>query len=205
MSDERLREAERRWKESGSVEDEARYLLERVRAGTLTQERLELAAYCGHHAATGVTTVSAPVGVSARQWIGLMPQAGRIRAAVIAARAVLPKAAALTDPAEAACAAAHDWITSPTSAKRVSALEASARAESIARHSSNMPDAEVLGAMAAALAARAAGVSEESEGTKACQSAVQCAANALAGRYDADALTLRSIVGPAIVGWALRE
>lgn len=47
MSDERLRNLERRWKETGSVEDEAAFLLERVRAGDLTQERLELAAYCG--------------------------------------------------------------------------------------------------------------------------------------------------------------
>ena len=47
MSDNKLRELERRWKETGSVEDEAAYLLERVRAGELTQERLELAAYCG--------------------------------------------------------------------------------------------------------------------------------------------------------------
>ena len=50
VSDERLRELERRWKETGSVEDEAAFLLERVRVGELTQERLELAAYCGHPA-----------------------------------------------------------------------------------------------------------------------------------------------------------
>lgn len=50
MSDERLRELERRWKETDSVEDEAAYLLERVRIGELTQERLELAAYCGQEA-----------------------------------------------------------------------------------------------------------------------------------------------------------
>ena len=48
MSDTRLRELERRWKETGSPDDEAAYLLERVRVGDLTQERLELAAYCGH-------------------------------------------------------------------------------------------------------------------------------------------------------------
>jgi hypothetical protein len=36
MSDERLRELERRWKETGSVEDEAKYLAERVRVGDLT-------------------------------------------------------------------------------------------------------------------------------------------------------------------------
>lgn len=51
MSDERLREAERRWRETGAVEDEARYLLERVRAGDLAPERLELAARCGHRSA----------------------------------------------------------------------------------------------------------------------------------------------------------
>lgn len=47
MSDERLRQLERRWKETGSAEDEAVFLLARVRAGELTRERLELAAFCG--------------------------------------------------------------------------------------------------------------------------------------------------------------
>lgn len=51
MSDQRLRDLERRWREGGSVEDEAAYLRERVRVGDLTHERLELAAYCGRAAA----------------------------------------------------------------------------------------------------------------------------------------------------------
>jgi len=51
MSDAKLRELERRWKESGAVEDEAAYLLERVRVGDLEREKLELAAYCDHPAA----------------------------------------------------------------------------------------------------------------------------------------------------------
>jgi hypothetical protein len=51
MSDERLRELERRWKETGSVDDEAKYLAERVRVGDLEKEMLELAAYCGHQGA----------------------------------------------------------------------------------------------------------------------------------------------------------
>jgi hypothetical protein len=50
MTDVRLRDAERRAL-SGSVEDQARALTERLRAGTLTRERLELAAYVGHEAA----------------------------------------------------------------------------------------------------------------------------------------------------------
>lgn len=68
MSDERLRQAERSFRETGSVEDEARYLLERVRAGTLTRERLELAAYCGHEAsklaAGGPSATSEPVKIT---------------------------------------------------------------------------------------------------------------------------------------------
>lgn len=55
MSDEHLRELERRWKETGTVEDEAAWLKERVRVGDLTQERLELAAYLGHEAAQDIT------------------------------------------------------------------------------------------------------------------------------------------------------
>ena len=48
MTDAHLRGLERRWMETGSVEDEACYLLARVRAGELTEERLRLAAYLGH-------------------------------------------------------------------------------------------------------------------------------------------------------------
>ena len=48
MADAKLRDLERRWKETGSPDDEAAYLLERVRVGDLSRERLELAAYCGH-------------------------------------------------------------------------------------------------------------------------------------------------------------
>lgn len=51
MSDGRLRELERRWAETGSSEDEAELLRERVRVGALTLARLELAALLGHPAA----------------------------------------------------------------------------------------------------------------------------------------------------------
>jgi hypothetical protein len=50
VSDSRLRDLERRWKETGAAEDEAAFLLERLRVGDLTAERLELAAHCGHPA-----------------------------------------------------------------------------------------------------------------------------------------------------------
>jgi len=51
MSDERLRELERRWKETASPSDEAAYLSERVRVGDLAVSNLELAANLGHRGA----------------------------------------------------------------------------------------------------------------------------------------------------------
>ena len=70
MSDARLRELERRWKETGSADDEGAYLLERVRVGDLTRERLELAAYCGHEGARrAVGDVSECPGEPAH-WLG---------------------------------------------------------------------------------------------------------------------------------------
>lgn len=51
MSDARLRDAERRWRDTGAVEDEADYLRERLRAGDLAQTALELAAECGYEPA----------------------------------------------------------------------------------------------------------------------------------------------------------
>lgn len=58
MSDAKLRDLERRWKETGTCEDEAAYSTERVRVGDLTRERLELAAYCGHEGARSASGVA---------------------------------------------------------------------------------------------------------------------------------------------------
>ncbi|MBL4846152.1 MAG: hypothetical protein JKY65_11545 [Planctomycetes bacterium] len=60
MGDADLRELERRWRETGSVEDEAAWLLERVRVGDLERGMLELAAYFGHRAARAVLQDDAP-------------------------------------------------------------------------------------------------------------------------------------------------
>jgi hypothetical protein len=51
VSDPRLRDCERRWRESGAVTDEAALLNQRVRVGDLARERLELAAFVGGSAA----------------------------------------------------------------------------------------------------------------------------------------------------------
>lgn len=59
LSDQTLRELERRFRASGSLEDEAAWLRVRVKAGQLEQSRLRLAAYCGHHAASSALGASA--------------------------------------------------------------------------------------------------------------------------------------------------
>lgn len=60
MSDDHLRAAERRWRETGSLEDEAAWLTLRLRSGALPLEVLELAAYADHPAACAVLAKEAP-------------------------------------------------------------------------------------------------------------------------------------------------
>lgn len=60
MTDSHLRELERRFRASGSAEDEAAWLLERVRNGDVSQEDAELASYLGHEAACRVFGSSGP-------------------------------------------------------------------------------------------------------------------------------------------------
>lgn len=61
MSDAKLRELERRWRETSTVEDEAAYLMERVRTGELPYERLTLAAYLQHRASSIATPPQKPL------------------------------------------------------------------------------------------------------------------------------------------------
>ena len=49
--DEQTRELERRWHETGNVEDGAAFLRQRLRSGELPRERLELASKLGHPSA----------------------------------------------------------------------------------------------------------------------------------------------------------
>lgn len=78
MGEERHRDKRRRSEATRATEDEAAYLLARVRAGELTQERLELAAYGGDQAsrlALGKTAPEHPEGVEA--WIEGLARWGR--------------------------------------------------------------------------------------------------------------------------------
>lgn len=70
MSDQELRELERRWKSTGSTDDEAAFLLERVRTGELWPERLELASYMAHAAAVVALGNRAPkVPANEGEWL----------------------------------------------------------------------------------------------------------------------------------------
>jgi len=93
VTDSKLRELERRWKETGSVEDEARYLLERVRVGDLEREKLELAAYCGHEGAQSAVVHSPSPARSVDDWVSGLRRWGHhafAQVAHVAAEAVLP-------------------------------------------------------------------------------------------------------------------
>lgn len=87
MSDQRLRALERKYRESGTVEDEAAYLRERVRVGDLTLERLELAAYCGHEGARRAAQSREQPATRARDILSAMEIHGREAVVCLAAAA----------------------------------------------------------------------------------------------------------------------
>jgi hypothetical protein len=71
VSDTTLRELERQFRSSGSVEDETAWLRERVRVGEVSQQKLELAAYFGHPAALEISDVPvAEVGEHSAGYLG---------------------------------------------------------------------------------------------------------------------------------------
>jgi len=83
MADDRLRQLERRFRESGAVEDEAAWLRARVRAGELPEERLRLAARMGQAAAAAALGV--PCGELGWRWAASSPEADlRVRCAAAA-------------------------------------------------------------------------------------------------------------------------
>jgi hypothetical protein len=125
VSDERLRELERRFRASGSVEDEAAWLRARVQAGELEQSKLELAAYCDQPAAVlvlGEVPPQPPPGQhysELERWASKLEDCSRriaVRAAIAGARLVLeqnPLPAPLVRASSRAIRAAEAWCLSP--------------------------------------------------------------------------------------------
>jgi hypothetical protein len=72
VADQRLRDLERDAAGHGDPQAQARLLLERVRTGDLTEERLLLAAYCGHEASLCVARdlrAAVPVETELNEWV----------------------------------------------------------------------------------------------------------------------------------------
>jgi hypothetical protein len=104
----KLDELKRRWQRSGTVDDEAAYLLERVRAFDLPRERLEAAGLLGHPAAAKALKLSAieefdpwsdrvAMGSGpARAWVALH-LGEHLLAAIRAKPELFPSTAAATD------------------------------------------------------------------------------------------------------------
>lgn len=143
VTDGRLREAERRWRQSGSIDDEAAFLRERVRTGALPPTRLEVAAACGHPAAA--RALPAPTrGLFGRAfdqvrealtgdepWRRLRRFAPevKVRAALAVARPTFAAAGATGEVAAAAAralAATEAWLAAPSEARAAAASEAAA-------------------------------------------------------------------------------
>lgn len=66
MSDTTIRGLERKWQQSGAVQDEVELLRARLRAADVTQPRLELAAYCGHPGAHAIVGSQAKYACACR-------------------------------------------------------------------------------------------------------------------------------------------
>jgi hypothetical protein len=123
VSDTRVRTLERRWCESGALEDERAWIHARVRAGSLSEDRLELARALGAEALGGPE--DPPLGF--QEWLEALPFRGgrrRIerdstRVGLAIARTLAPCARALgADPfyaraLEAAEAQLFRWGESP--------------------------------------------------------------------------------------------
>jgi hypothetical protein len=136
MGDEKLRDLERRWRQTGSVGDEAAYLLERVRVGDLLPTKLELAAYCGHAGASRACNQSAlrsqpRASDDLGEWSTELAPWGREALVVAAIASAELFLASLNGSArrrkvhyQAVLATARAWLESPTQETRDAAMAA---------------------------------------------------------------------------------
>jgi len=134
VSDADLRDLERRFRETSSVEDEAAWLLERVRLGDLPNERLELAAFLGGVAALELTDRRGP-RKPVRAWAETLLRWGReagVRAVLQPTHAFLAnweEESGLDCPPEVerVLVAAENWTLNPGEARRKRAARVSGK------------------------------------------------------------------------------
>lgn len=119
MSDQKLRDLERRYRETGSLDDEAAYIQERVRAGILPRVRAELAAYCDHEAAKRAMAITSPSDrkrlAATLATVGAQVSQKIVACMAITAARAAAECAHLSAPEPlAALVAAEKWLISPT-------------------------------------------------------------------------------------------
>lgn len=207
MSDQKLRELERRWKETGSPEDEATWLLERVRVGDLTRERLELAAYCGHEGAKRLVQ-SPDVPADLWDWAKGLGRWEKRTVAFVAAEAAesvlyLWTSAGGTPEPERCLTVTKAWLDCPCEAHREAASRIYEETDPRIRHRRGMTKQAGSAAFASVRAAGAAGARELDNAAALCASAVQGSANAMAGTYDAAGGSYRVALLSKIATWSI--
>jgi hypothetical protein len=133
VADQRIRELQRRYEESGLLEDARRHLEARVRAGQVTWRHLSLAGYLGQPLVRELlgmrNRLDYPGGKRFRRWgqrlYGWGPDAW-VRVANAAARASVVHHPDLTEQLEPALAAAEGWMACACEEHRGRASEARA-------------------------------------------------------------------------------
>ena len=130
VSDADLRELERRWRETGCVDDEAAWLRARVQARELGEQRLELAAYLGHpaaRAAQGVESTTSPADMSAEDFargiVSFEREVG-VRAALAAVSRLAGGRTSLPTHVQACFAEVEGWLLKPGEERAVAAFRA---------------------------------------------------------------------------------
>lgn len=110
-TDRKLRELRGAWRRKRSVSSEAAYLRARVEAGDLSDERLAVAAHCGHPAARRALGLAAATPTPLGEWVGGL---ARFRPEV-SVRAALAAGRLLRGQGDrAAVHATEAWLDEPT-------------------------------------------------------------------------------------------
>lgn len=192
---------------TGAADDEAAWLLARVRKGELAPLSLRLAAHLGHPGARLAVGVIEPDDRrdvdSLRRWAAGLLAFGRpvcARAGLALARACLPglkRAPAHLDPAvvEELVLALEEAVASPTRAALEVVRAASARAAADPRWTGDAPGPRA--ARARLVAIEAANVLSAPTGTRAADAMAQTAAWAAGG------VDVRRVVRGELEAWAL--
>ena len=120
MSDQRLRDLERRWKSSGSIDDEAAYLIERVRVGNLSNKMIQILLLCDHPATCNAFPVDHEMASSTTDsWLQALyahSTDSMVRAAIACGRSMLPLPR--TNLAHVIVTACIDHVIEPTIEKK---------------------------------------------------------------------------------------